>query len=398
MQDQQNRLFYICLFLYLTTIAVIMPRAFCIGDMEYWIRWCTHIFNEGLPGAYRSESNYNPLFLYVLAIFGKIQGSAQAIRENIYTLKFIVLLFDIAGALAAMLIVKREAPKFLPFILLLNIAYLYNTVIWGQVDSIHTAFVLFALIAAIRRRPFWALFFFTLALNTKLQAIIFLPLIGLILFPDNLKHQWKGLITGIAGAIILQVLLILPFWLNGDLHYIINLNFAASVDRYPVLSMNAFNFWNLFFSGNLSEIPDTGTFLHITYKNWGFILFFGLSGLALLPFIISIWKKKTPMPLPVIFITATLLTLIFFYFNTQMHERYSHPALLFAGIYGFISGNYLLYGIVSVAYLLNMEKVLQYLQLNNYNVLIFDPRFISLLFLAAIILGFYHLYKTYKEH
>ena len=48
----------------------------------------------------------------------------------------------------------------------------------------------------------------------------------------------------------------------------------------------------------------------------------------------------------------------FFFFNTQMHERYSHPAMLMAFLYGILNKNYWIYGITSIAYFLNMEKTL----------------------------------------
>lgn len=94
-------------------------------------------------------------------------------------------------------------------------------------------------------------------------------------------------------------------------------------------------------------------------------------------------------------ILILLISLVFFYFNTQMHKRYSHPALLFSGAFAFVNGSYLMYVLCSLAYFLNMEKVLKYLQLENYNTFIFDERVISVLYLTAIILGICLLYKAY---
>ncbi len=44
---------------------------------------------------------------------------------------------------------------------------------------------------------------------------------------------------------------------------------------------------------------------------------------------------------------------------------------------------------------LNMEKVLQFMALPNYGTLIFNPRFISGIYLAAIILLYINLYRKH---
>ena len=43
--------------------------------------------------------------------------------------------------------------------------------------------------------------------------------------------------------------------------------------------------------------------------------------------------------------------------------------------------------LVSVAYFLNLEGVLRYLELKKYTVLVFDPRFVAGLFALTIVLG-----------
>ena len=65
---------------------------------------------------------------------------------------------------------------------LLNIAVLYNTLVWGQVDEIMTFFVALSLYFLMRDQPRWAMISYLLAINLKLQSIVFLPLILLIVF------------------------------------------------------------------------------------------------------------------------------------------------------------------------------------------------------------------------
>ena len=81
------------------------------------------------------------------------------------------------------------------------------------------------------------------------------------------------------------------------------------------------------------------------------------------------------------------------FFNTQMHERYWHASLLFLASYAFLSRNYWPFALVSVAYFLNLEATLHFLDLHNYKVLIFNSRFVAGIFALAIVLAFSSLYR-----
>ena len=84
---------------------------------------------------------------------------------------------------------------------------------------------------------------------------------------------------------------------------------------------------------------------------------------------------------------------VFFYFNTQMHERYAHSALLFFFLYGVKSSSYWLYGLTSLAYFLNMESVLNAIPFLHPQTFIFDQRLIAVIYLIVIIIGIWKLYE-----
>jgi len=77
-----------------------------------------------------------------------------------------------------------------------------------------------------------------------------------------------------------------------------------------------------------------------------------------------------------------------------MHERYFHPALISLAAYTFLTNNYFPFVLGSVAYFLNLEKIMCSLALTNYKTLIFHPVFIALLFLLLIVYLFYRLYAS----
>jgi hypothetical protein len=109
---------------------------------------------------------------------------------------------------------------------------------------------------------------------------------------------------------------------------------------------------------------------------------------------------RLDFPLEKVFLLSALTASVFFYFNTQMHERYFHPALVSLAAYTFLTSNYFPFVLGSIAYFLNMERILQSLALTNYRTLIFHPVFIAVLFACLIIYLFYRLYSSrqFSEH
>ncbi|CAN5127604.1 hypothetical protein BH09BAC1_BH09BAC1_24070 [soil metagenome] len=379
-------------------LAFGLPAKAFTSDMVFWNWWSDEILLHGIAHINSNGSNYPPLIHYFFWVFAKINGSVESINHNLKYVKLIPLAFDFIGALSLFFLMPRfKRDWFAPLFLLLNIAYLYNSYCWGQVDSIHTTLTLIAFIFALKERAAFSLLFFVLAVNMKVQAIIFLPLLGLLLLPTFIA-QPKNIATALGTAILVQLLVLLPFILEGTVPEVWA-TITGSVDFYPIISMNAFNYWHLFFNSQQAWELDSQLFAGITYKHWGLLLFCLTSAMALFPLLLislnSIWRKdfSTPAYRMIVFLSAGLIALVFFYFNTQMHERYSHPALIMVFIFSWYSKKYLLSVIVFAAYFLNMEKIARFLELENYHTLIFSPIFIALLYLASILLAFYHLYK-----
>ncbi len=171
----------------------------------------------------------------------------------------------------------------------------------------------------------------------------------------------------------------------------------SAVDRYPVVSMNAYNFWNLVLPGQLMQVLDSTLFMGWTYKSWGLLLFFALSLVALFPLIkqvITSIRNRSVITLPMskIMLTCALIALLFFYFNTQMHERYAHPALIFLIVAAILTKRPLWAILGCFAYLFNMEDVLRALSFQNHGILLFSKDFVSGLYLITIIGLFAELY------
>ncbi len=381
----------------------VTPKTGHEYDTWCWSEWAKFSFQNGFENIYKSWSDYLPFYHYILFLYGKTQGSVENITAHIYRLKMATLLFDLGSALILFNILKnkfkdRYKAIVLSLFFFMNVAVVYNSLIWGQVDGIFTFFVFASIISAYYKNLFLALLCFVLAMNTKLQAIIFLPLLLGIALPLFVQLRRKKVLISIIAVLSIQVLIILPFVWAGDFDKLWMV-VVGSTGKFPVVSMNAYNMWYFFLEGNLIQIPDSIKFGGISYLNWGLILFFISSFFALFHLIkpnyqFFIQKKDFNISFQKVLISATLIPLLFFFFNTQMHERYSHPAFIFLVAYSTIFKKYFAVIVGSIAYFLNLENVLRYLDAENYHTLIFTPWFIACLYLLTILFLFFDLYEA----
>lgn len=365
-------------------------------DKYFWISWSKDIAENGLGNIYNNpEVNNFPLVLWILKLFTFFISAENIDAFSINYFKCLVVVFDfLTLGIVAWLLNKNNKPPLLILILLLNPAFWYNTIIWGQVDTVYTCFVFISLLFAVEKKRFPTLLFVLLAINTKLQAVIFLPLILLQIYNNDLRRKLKY--TEIFGLIAIQFIILLPFIISGNFQQTVYSLINSSIDFYPTVSRNAYNCWYFIFADPLNT-SDQLTFL-LPLKFWGIILFVVFFAAVVFLFLKSDKKTKN------IFLVFALTSLGFFFFNTQMHERYVHPIVLFSGLYAIFSGRYFIFIISSLAYLLNLEDVLQTFSyfddevfgfvINYSSWFIFKPVFISFVFLSAIVLGIIDLRKS----
>lgn len=398
----KNKEYYLYTMLYITFI-ILTPKNGMGFDMTCWSEWSIFIFNNGLENIYNSHADYPPLYLYILEFFGWLKGSEEAIRKSIYQLKYLTLLFEFGSIFILFKYInKSERPWFFLFILL-NPGFFYNSIIWGQVDGILAFLLLSSVVLALSRKNFLALIVFVLSINFKVQSIIFLPLLLFILI-HNIS-DYKGLqysLFVILAIISLQILLIAPYLSETSSEQLFS-TMLQSVDKYPAISKNAYNWWYWFWDNNQpSHTTDSETWLSISYKSWGLILFFTTSIAALVPVFAMVLKealaknKDYLKHIDKIFLSAGIVPILFFFCNTQMHERYSHYGLIFLAAFVTVSGNYLPFILLSIAYFLNLESVLEALPFSNHAIVLFNADFIAAIYFSLIVYLYFLIYK--KSH
>ncbi|HLO69288.1 MAG TPA: hypothetical protein VK167_00355 [Flavipsychrobacter sp.] len=371
-------------------------------DYKTFKTWAVHLYQHGLGNAYTIWNDYMPVYQYVLFAFAKLAGSEGAIVKHIFYLKIVTLVFDYATLYYIYKWMdKRVDYLVLLLISMLNIGFGYNTLIWGQIDGIFSGLALMAIYYAWKHNLTLSLLCYVLALNTKLQALMYLPVLGLlyIMMPNlNVRRVAKG----IAVALLLQALILLPFALQpeGGLSLLWQ-QVVDSFNRYPTLGEN--NFWSFVVPVDTIHVPDAGVWLvGLTYKQIGLLLFMGSSLVALMPLLKAAYKKwmlKQANVQPakdVLWVVCSLIALLFYYFNTEMHERYSHPALFFLTAYAFYTKDYIVYIAYSLVYFLVQEESMRGLHINHDSIFLFHPFFIAGFFGAIIIYLFYRLYSTMR--
>ena len=388
------------LYALLFALLLLTPTAGHLFDVQYWEQWATHIGAHGLGNAYTYESNnYNPLYQYVLYGYAKLAGSPQRITAYIHYLKAFTLLFDFGGAILAVRYFGwgGGSQRFiLSLLFLLNLGYLYNTVVWEQVDAIVSTLAFVAIVQALRQRPASSFVWLVLALNMKTQAIIFLPPLLLLWVP-----QWRLAPRQLAYSIGLgagaQLLILVPFIRSGTLPRLLYI-VRDAVGHFPFASMNCYNLWVLLLNDFL--VSDARLYAGLTYKAWGLLGFCTASAVALLPLALATLHRLRARQVfslsdaPLVLLSLGMIPLAFSFFNTQMHERYWHPALLLLGAHALRTRRYALFGICSLAYCLNLEPIVRYWgAFSHYPNLLFRPKLVASLFGGVLLSGIWQLYR-----
>jgi Gpi18-like mannosyltransferase len=378
---------------------LLAPNVYVWGknDRNCWITWSNYINHFGVQNIYKLEVDYPPLWHYFLWLFGKYNPTPENIYTKIYHLKHLVLFVEVLSAYAIFRVLKTHHIKnaaLLPFFMLGNIAFWYNNFLFGQMDGVHTAFAFISISLALYHKPALSLIFYVLCINFKFQGIIFFPIIGIILFNEIKSYSAKKILMALLPAIFLQTLIFLPFIISGDMNLALH-SFTDSVGRYPYVNMGAYNIWWLFFKKPQLVHDSIGVF-NFSYNSYGLMAFFGLSGLVLLPFglkSIGLFRKYIDVEISFqnTLLVCVLIILFFFYFNTQMHSRYSHPIVLFSGALAMLRKDYLRFFLVSLGIFLNMEGASKILKgdIAEFEIFWFQPWFVSLIFLAIILLYAY---------
>jgi hypothetical protein len=358
------------------------------GDLAAWKEMIDGILRHGVSNYYHHfKAPYMPVLVFLLKGFGTTVDWAYYLN-NLYIFKLLPLLFH--GGLSWVILHMLKAKGLgieRTWLFTLNVAILYNAYIWGQIDDIPTFFLILSLcvlmLAVTRLRIIIIAGALTLLFNTKPQFGIFFSPVLLYLFhriPDR-----KGWLIGIGSALTLQFLLFLPFL--HDLPQVWKV-MSGSVDLYNYVSNNAYNFQNLILSNEHYYTRDNQLLIgSLTYKSVGFLLFFSQYILLLASWGWLLFRpQKIDNHFQLLILALILAGLQFFLFPTQIHERYAHPVIILVGIYTILFPSpirLLVYVAISIAYFINLEDILRFRGLPNYDIFLMDRRLSAGLYIGV---------------
>ena len=292
-----------------------------IGIFQFW---STQLAEHG-PWEFYDEdffTDYAPGYMYVLLFIGELDQLFDFNDPTFeYVLKMPAIVADLASAYLIYKLLELQRMD-----LRLGAAALYLVFpatlligpIWGQVDSVLAALLLLSIYYIGRDRPLRGAMAFTLGFLVKPQAIAALPFLAIWIMRRHPPEVWVRITAICLG---MAVLLIVPFFTYKPWELIEQLYNATNVENYRVNSFWAYNFWNIQGIFESGFKPDSQTFIGISHRVWGFVLF-GASTVAI---IVSTWRAKGTGMLAL----GTALSIMAFYlFLTRMHERYIFPAAL----------------------------------------------------------------------
>ena len=305
----------------LTIISLIIRFIFRNGESGDYLTflkpWVEQIRDLGYFKSLKySIGNYNVPYVFILTIISIFK------IKPLYLIKFVSIIFDFVSALYGGKIVYKLIKKInISIVTYLILIFLPNAIInssiWGQCDSIYTAFSLISLYYLLDKKYIPSFIFFGISFSFKLQAIFLLPLFVIMLFKETKIHIYHFLIIPLTN-----VIMCLPAIIMGrDIKNVLTI-YLNQTSEYHCLTMN---FPNLYmFYGDAYYCEESYLLSRIG------ILITLLIFVSMLLFIlikrINITDKK-------ILLLGIWSILISTFFLPHMHERYMFTAELLSVIY-----------------------------------------------------------------
>jgi len=239
---------------------------------------------------------------------------------------------------------------------LLNPGVIANSALWNF-DAVPSFLMLLSLLlcalAFERANYAWlslGMAFCAIAVSTKLQAVMFIPVVGAFVLLT--KRIRVAAVTTFVFCLV-SLLFYVPFLIEGNLEYLRRV-FFASFEYGQVTQLNAYNVWALWF-----QIPNTTRVLGVSLGNIGRIAYLASAAYA----IHALWTRR-PAQEPRQGITrrfaifGAYLSIAPFMLLTQMHERYIATAIPLAVLAGFLDRRLMVVAIgFSLTYALNLLAV-----------------------------------------
>ena len=291
-----------------------------VSDVNTFKAWGGYAVTNSFKQLYSMDIflDYPPGYIYILALMENIRRILNLGFDSIWC-TFLYKLPAIAADFACGWLVYKTAKengtanfaKFCCAAFLFLPAVIFNSSVWGQVESVYLFFVLLSFYFASKDKTVFAAAAYAVALVTKPQAIMF----GLVLLFYIVKRRSpaefvKAALTGLGSC----WLLVMPFCQNiFSLKWLIEL-YTNTMQGYSYFTVNAYNIYYAL-GLNWKDI-DTARFGSI---NLAVILI-----VCVTVAFVMLCAKGTHR----FFACGAVTVALIFALCTMMHERYLFPAVL----------------------------------------------------------------------
>jgi dolichyl-phosphate-mannose-protein mannosyltransferase len=371
------------------------------SDLNLFRFWADNLATEGPYGFYDRGffADYTPGYLYALWLVGIVGNAAGGIGDLIKLPAIItdVVLAYVVYRMVLDLGVTHGRARLAAIVVLVNPITWFDSVIWGQVDSFGTVFLLLAVRELWKDRPERAAILAVTAALVKPQLAILVPIVAFVVIrravwpgggygdepaPERTGFGWERrtrgairiLSTAVAGFVT-AVVLSAPFGLSvvsltGTAPFLestlLRLVFSTAA-TYSYVTVNAYNLWALFplngestASNGLwvpdAPIPDAASWAQVGPFPAALVggLLLGLLLFVVVPALVA----RKPDRLTIL-VGVCVLALAFFVVPTRVHERYLYPLFGLAAILFAFSWRWrAAYLVATLATFLNMYVVL----------------------------------------
>ena len=300
-------------------------------DDMFFTAWADGLLRYGMTDAYRTipTLNYPPLYIYILDgiahLFRAYSEAPTSDQSFVALQKSFNVLIDLINALLLFTLVRRISNQrqalWITALWFLSPYPLYDSAIWGQVDTLITLFLLLSLYGLQTENLVLTYLALALGLLTKAQMAVALPLI--LLFAIR-RFGWKAQLLPLLISLGVSTVILWPFIASGTLSLVISAAYLKASSYFPYMSLNAHNIWWLFSDPNdifarSDAIPVIGS---LTAKTVGVLLFVAAYAIA---FVTLLRKPLTKLILGDLAFGSAFAYFAFYILNTEMHERYLYP-------------------------------------------------------------------------
>lgn len=294
--------------LVLALLPWMLPRS--NFDIRVWyLPWYQHIVSHGrLASLEASYADYNPPYLYLLSAFTLLDGTVlPVVVLKLVQLPAMLAMGVLGWSLCRAVGATQKRAVLAGCVVLLAPEVVTNALVWGQADTLYTAFLLLMLRLLLSKRWNWAMAAFGAALAVKLQSVFVGPVLVAMLLSGELP--WASLLFTLPSYAAFMA----PAWFAGRPFKDLLLIYRHQVSHYPKLAMNVANPYQLLMHW-LRSSGGTSAY----GSSLGLVLgAIGTAGLI-------IWLARSPEMLRgrLLIASVALPLLLEPYWLPKMHDRY----------------------------------------------------------------------------